>query len=137
MIKVTGRKYMNLPTTPCQNANGKNGASVVSVPDKTGRNTSPAAFFAESTIPNPSSWKIRWVFSITTMASSTTIPKASKKENRTIKFRLKPILGMIKNATKHDNGTDSPTKIALVAPMKNIRIRVTRINPMIMVLIKS
>ena len=45
-IKVTGKKNMNLPITPCQNANGINGAKVVSVPDNTGTNTSPAASLA-------------------------------------------------------------------------------------------
>ena len=43
---------MNLPTIPFQNANGIKGASVVIVPDKTGRNTSPAAFFAASLMGN-------------------------------------------------------------------------------------
>ena len=50
MIKVTGKKYMNFPTTPCQNANGKKGARVVKVPENTGRKTSPAAFLAALTI---------------------------------------------------------------------------------------
>ncbi len=38
---------MNLPTTPGQNASGKKGASVVSVPERMGTNTSPAAALAE------------------------------------------------------------------------------------------
>ena len=40
---------MNLPIIPGQNNNGKNGASVVSVPASTGINTSPAAIFAAMT----------------------------------------------------------------------------------------
>jgi len=40
---VTGMKYMNLPVIPGQKARGKKGASVVSVPDRIGLNTSPAA----------------------------------------------------------------------------------------------
>ena len=40
-------KTMKLPTTPGQNARGKNGASVVRVPERIGTNTSPAANFAE------------------------------------------------------------------------------------------
>ena len=46
MINVMGRYPMNFPITPSQNARGTNGASVVAVPDKTGRKISPAAFFA-------------------------------------------------------------------------------------------
>jgi hypothetical protein len=37
---------MNLPIIPLQNASGINGASVVIVPDNTGKNTSPAAILA-------------------------------------------------------------------------------------------
>ena len=36
-----------------------------------------------------------------------------------------------------ERGTDKPTKSALVAPIKNIRTTVTKIKPMMMVLIKS
>ena len=137
MIKVTGKKNMNFPTMPFQNAKGMKGARVVIVPDKTGRKTSPAAFFAASLMGNFSLWKIRCVFSITTIASSTTIPKANKKANKTIIFKLKPMVGMIKKAIKQLKGTDSATKIAFVAPMKNIKITVTKMKPMMMVLIKS
>src|SRR6266436_1241346 len=49
-IKVTGNACINEPITPGQNSNGKNGASVVNVPARTGANTSPAAFLAASFI---------------------------------------------------------------------------------------
>jgi hypothetical protein len=52
-------------------------------------------------------------------------------------FKLKPITGKTKKAMKQDNGTESATKMALVTPMKNIRIIVTNINPIIIVFIKS
>ena len=41
------------------------------------------------------------------------------------------------NAIAHDNGTDIATKMALVVPIKNIKIKVTKINPIMMVFIKS
>ena len=107
------------------------------VPENTGKNTSPVACFAACLMgifPLP---KIRWVFSITTIASSTTIPKASKKENNTIMFMVKPILGIIINAIAIDNGTDKATNMALVNPIKNMRIMVTKTKPITMVLIKS
>ena len=74
---------------------------------------------------------------MTTIASFTTIPKASKKANKTIKFNVNPNAGSIIKAIHIDNGTDMATKMASVSPIKNIRINVTRINPMIIVLIKS
>lgn len=59
------------------------------------------------------------MFSITTIASSTTIPSASKKEKRVIKFSVKPNDGNIKNAMKADIGTDMATKMALVTHEKH------------------
>ena len=122
---------------PFQNNKGINGAKVVRVPEKTGKNTSPAAILAASTILLLPFSKMRCVFSITTIASSTTIPKANKNENNTIMFKVNPMVGIIKNATNIDSGTDIATNMALVAPMKNIKIKVTKINPITMVLIKS
>src|SRR3546814_12493875 len=69
------------------------------------------------------------------MASSTTIPSASRKENRTIMFSVKLVgstesrAGMIRKARKDDRGTARATKIALVVPMKNMRMIVTKTNP--------
>ena len=128
---------MNLPITPGQKANGTKGASTTSVPDNTGKNTSPAAILAALRMGTLPLSNTRCVFSITTIASSTTIPSASRKENRVIIFKVKPSVGNTRNAMKLESGTDNPTKMALVAPMKNIRINVTRIKPMMMVLIRS
>ena len=127
---------MNFPTIPGQNARGKKGARVVSVPERMGRKTSPAACLAAVTISG-SDRCIRWVFSMTTMASSTMIPRAKINPNITIMFMVNPIFGMIRKATNIDRGTERPTKKALLNPMKNIRIRVTRINPIIAVLLSS
>ena len=137
MIRVIGKKNINLPITPCQNASGINGARVVMVPAKTGRNTSPAAIFAAFLIGTFPLAKILCVFSTTTIASSTTIPKANRNEKSTIKLSLNPMAGKTIKAMAHDNGTDMATNMALVAPMKNIKITVTKMNPMMMVLIKS
>ena len=131
---------MNLPMIPGQNNNGKNGAKVVMVPANTGINTSPAAILAEVVavnLPLPCT-KIRWVFSITTMASSTIIPNPNKRANNTIKFNviLVPInklpAGKNTKATNILNGTDKATKKALVTPIKNMRTINTKINPITM-----
>ena len=123
--------------TPPQKANGTKGARVVAVPLKTGRKISPAAFLAAILMGTFPLSKIRWVFSMTTIASSTTIPRPNKKLNNTIMFMVKSIPGRIKNAMNMERGTESPTKMALVTPMKNIKMMVTKMNPMMMVLIKS
>ena len=46
MIKVTGKKNINLPIMPGQKASGIKGANVVMVPLSTGKKTSPAACLA-------------------------------------------------------------------------------------------
>ena len=125
---------------PGQNNKGKNGAKVVMVPANTGINTSPAAILAEVvavSLPLPCT-KIRWVFSITTMASSTIIPSPNKSANNTIKFKvmLVPInklpAGKNTKATNILNGTDKATKNALVTPIKNMSTINTNTNPITM-----
>src|SRR6185312_12420677 len=107
---------------PGQKSNGKNGASVVSVPDSTGTKTSPAAIFADSmdeSFPLFST-KMRCVFSITTIASSTIIPNPNSNAKSTMKFNVtsEPVIklatGRNKNATNMLKGTDNATKNALV-----------------------
>ncbi len=128
---------MNFPITPPQKANGTKGARVVAVPLNTGRKISPAAFFAATLMGTLPLSKMRWVFSMTTIASSTTIPNPNKKLNNTIMFMVKSIPGRIKKAINMERGTERPTKMAFVTPIKNIKIMVTKMNPMMMVLIKS
>ena len=110
IIKVIGKKYMNLPTMPGQNNNGKNGATFTNVPVSTGQKTSPAASFTASMmVMSLCLLKIRCEFSITTIASSTTIPNANKNANNTITFNENPKPGKNKNANTELNGTESPT----------------------------
>ena len=144
-INMVGKYTMNLPMIPGQNNSGKKGASVVNVPAKTGTNTSPAAIraaIAEDIFPLPST-NMRWVFSITTMASSTIIPSPKSKAKRTMKFRvtcvptIKSAPGKNTNATNILRGTDSATKKALVTPIKNIRIINTKINPIMIEFTRS
>ena len=75
---------------PGQKSNGTKGAKVVSVPAKTGNHTSPAAIralFCALIFPFPSI-KIRCVFSITTIASSTIMPRPKSNANNTMKFKV-------------------------------------------------
>ena len=139
-INMAGKYTMNLPIIPGQNNKGKNGASVVTVPANTGINTSPAAILAEVvavSFPRPST-KILCVFSITTIASSTIIPKPNRSANKTIKFKviLAPITnspaGKNTKATNILNGTDKATKKAFVIPIKNINTTSTNTKPITM-----
>ena len=115
------------------------------VPANTGTNTSPAAILADTVADNfpLPCIKIRWVFSITTIASSTIIPNPNKSANRTIKFRviLFPTIssapGINTKATNILKGTDKATKKALVTPMKNISTINTSTNPIIIELTNS
>ena len=131
---------MNLPMIPGQKSSGTNGASVVRVPASTGTKTSPAAYLAASgalIFPLPCA-KILCVFSITTMASSTTIPNPNNSANNTMKLRvtLDPMItsaeGNRMNARNILSGTESATKNEFVTPMKNIRMIITKINPITM-----
>ncbi len=125
---------------PGQKSNGKNGASVVNVPASTGMKTSPAARFVArlmGTLPFPST-KIRCVFSITTMASSTIIPRPNNSANNTMKLSvtwapmMRSAAGKNTKATNILSGTLNATKNALVTPMKNISTINTSKNPMMM-----
>ena len=110
---------------------------MVSVPARTGIQTSPAAIRADNVADNLPllSTNILCVFSITTIASSTIIPRPNNRANNTIKFRvmLEPVInsaaGKNINATNMLNGTDNATKNALVRPIKNIRINSTSTKP--------
>ncbi len=87
--------------------------------------------------------KMRCVFSITTIASSTMIPRPNKRAKSTIKFSvtfpptIKSAAGKNRNATNILSGTESATKNAFVTPIKNIRIKSTSMNPITMEFTKS
>ena len=128
---------------PFQKSNGKNGANVVAVPASTGINTSPAASLALRMMGTFPLLKIRCVFSITTIASSTIIPSPNSRANNTMKLRvtdvptIKSATGRNRKATNTLKGTLNATKKALVTPMKNIRMINTSTNPITMVFTRS
>ena len=142
-IKIVGRYIMNFPMIPFQNNNGKNGARVVAVPASTGTKTSPAASFALLTIGIAPLLYILCVFSITTIASSTIMPRPKSRPNNTIKFSVTLVptmpsaMGKNRNATNTLSGTLSATKNALVTPIKNISTSSTKTNPITIVFTRS
>ena len=125
---------------PGQKSSGMKGARVVRVPANTGMKTSPAANLAASfalIFPFPCE-KILWVFSITTMASSTTIPSPKSRANSTMKLSvtldptINSALGRRMKARNMLRGTERATKNELVTPMKNMRMIITSTKPMTM-----
>ena len=69
------------------------------------------------------------MFSTTTIALSTNIPKANIKENKTIIFMVMPSALRMMNDKNIESGMDIPTKDALRTPKKNSRTPITRISP--------
>ena len=144
-MSMMGKYTMNRPIIPGQKSNGKKGANVVSVPANTGTNTSPAAILAAVMVDifPLASVKMRWVFSITTIASSTIIPNPNNSANSTIKLSvtcvptIKSAPGKNINATNILSGTERATKKAFVTPIKNMSTISTKINPMMIELTKS
>ena len=137
-ISVIGKNFINSPTIPGQNKSGTKGIIVVTVPDKTGTKTSDAANLTASMIEICRYLlKIRWEFSITTIASSTTIPSPNRKAKSTMVFKVNPKKYSGINAKRADRGTDNPTKIASLTPIKNIKTNTTKMKPKITVLTKS
>ena len=123
---------------PGQKSSGMKGASVVRVPASTGMKTSPAANLAASLaliFPFPCE-KILCVFSITTIASSTTMPRPKSSANNTMKFSvtldptMNSALGRRMKARNMLSGTERATKNELVTPMKNMRMIITNTKPM-------
>ena len=134
---------MNFPMMPGQNKSGKKGAKVVTVPERTGTNISPAAILAARSTGIRPLPKIRCVFSITTIASSTMIPRPNSNAKRTMKLSVTCVptitsaIGRNINATNTLKGTLNATKKALLTPIKNIRTNSTRTKPIIIVLMRS
>ena len=103
-IRVMGRYFMNSPMIPGQKTMGKKAASVVRVEPITGQATSPVAFMAASTRGMPCCM-YRYIFSIITMALSTSIPRARVKENKTTIFKID---NPNKDLVKNDEGVLEP-----------------------------
>ncbi len=71
------------------NSRGMNAATREKLMETTVKPISPAPLIAASRMPSPAS-RWRWMFSTTTMASSTTKPTATTMATRVRLFRLKP-----------------------------------------------
>ena len=119
---------MNSPMIPGQSAKGKNAARVVAVDAIIGKATSPTPSITELTGDFPSSM-CRYIFSTITIPLSTSIPSARTRENRTITFKVTPIVCNIKNDINIESGIATPTNSAFLRPKKKSKTPTTRIIP--------
>ncbi|KWV90166.1 hypothetical protein PFLmoz3_00164 [Pseudomonas fluorescens] len=89
-MAVNANSLNNRPTTPPMNSSGINAATSEKLMDTTVKPISPEPLIAASRLPRPAS-RCRWMFSTTTIASSTTKPTAITMATRVRLFRLNPI----------------------------------------------
>ncbi|RMR92560.1 hypothetical protein ALP75_202598 [Pseudomonas syringae pv. actinidiae] len=88
-VAVRANSLNSRPTTPPMNSSGMNAATSEKLIDTTVKPISPEPFMAASRMPCPAS-RWRWMFSTTTIASSTTNPTATTMATSVRLFRLKP-----------------------------------------------
>ena len=125
---MIGRYFMKSPITPGQNIKGANTISVVSVEVVIGQATSFAPCFAAVNKSVPSSRNL-YVFSIITIALSTSIPKANINANKTTKFSVISNIERTINEINILSGIARATNVAFLNPSRiNSTIR-TSTNP--------
>ncbi|MNO67917.1 hypothetical protein D3C76_587340 [compost metagenome] len=88
-VAVRANSLNRRPTTPPMNSSGMNAAISEKLIDTTVKPISPAPLSAAVRLSSPAS-RWRWMFSTTTMASSTTNPTEMTMATRVRLFRLKP-----------------------------------------------
>ena len=74
------------------------------------------------------------MFSTTTIPLSTSIPRASTKENNTMVFRVTPKAFRIRKDIIIESGMATPTNNAFLSPKKNSSTKTTSITPKIILI---
>ena len=97
---------------------------------------SPTPCLAASNLLSPSCRYSLSIFSITTMALSTNIPKARIRANRTTIFMVVPMPPNTTKLINIDNGMAIPTNKALRKPKKKRSTKTTKITPKMMLFSK-
>ena len=119
MITVSGRNFMNSPTTPGQNSSGTNTAKVVAVDAIMGQAMRLAAS-AQACLTVCPSDRFRSASSDTTMAPSTSMPATRIRLNSTTMLSVSPILQITRIPVRNAPGMVSPTITAERGPMAAI-----------------
>src|SRR3990172_1676281 len=130
-ISVIGRYLINSPTIPRKNNIGKNDEIIVSVATVTGNATSRGPSNAASCGVKFSFSCRRYIFSITTIASSTIIPRTSISVNKTTTLSVTPIALSIMNDIKNDNGIEVAVSDAILNPRNKNNTATTSTIPVI------
>ena len=123
-----GNTFRNLPIIPSIIRSGIKAATVVKTAAITGHMTSEAPLTAASFGSIPSSMFL-WTFSITTIASSTTIPSTRTSAKRLRLFIVIPKYCMSQKVIMNENGIPIAANIAFLQPMKTRSVRNTRMIP--------
>jgi hypothetical protein len=128
LITMIGTTRVMRPMGPGRKASGANAATVVSTPNVTGTTMVWAPRIApNSFLPIFDCWV--WVFSPTTMASSTTIPSTTMKPSRETKLTDIPRWGITATAPRKEMGMPRLTHMARRSRRNSARMRTTRRKP--------
>ena len=125
---MTGIIFINIPISPLSKSIGKKAKTVVSVAAKTAGNISAAPTIAASLLSIPSSMCL-YMFSATTIASSTSIPRAIKAPRSESILILSPINSVAIKPIIKLTGIPTATTIAIPRSIKINIDKKTSIKP--------
>ena len=127
-MKANGITAMNLPITPETNKSGMNVITVVITPDTTDGSTSAVPSIAACTRPFPI---LRWrsTLSLTTIASSTSMPTAIRKANIESMLSVWSPANMSAPVPSIDTGTPIATQNPIFRSKKSASSTNTIANP--------
>ncbi len=126
-LTVTPNWKKKRPMMPFMNATGTNTARIDDVVASTARKISPVPFEAASTLDSPSS-RCRWMFSITTMASSIRMPIESDSASMDMLLNVNPNRSMNANVPTTLVGRAMALMIVARTSCRNSRMMKTARN---------
>ncbi|MNV24332.1 hypothetical protein D3C71_1153930 [compost metagenome] len=107
-VAVSANSLNKRPTMPSMNSSGVKAATSDTLMDTTVNPISLVPFKAASRMPAPAS-RCRWMFSMTTMASSTMKPTATTIATKVRLFRLNPANDITANVATSDTPSTADT----------------------------
>ena len=126
-ITVRGTSPMSSPYTPGIPRSGAKAAIVVRTPKAAGKSTLRVPRIADSSRLSPPSSIRRWTFSPTTIASSTTMPRATMNANMLSRLTVIPRPGINRNAPKNVNG--SPAAVQTARRVESVKNSTRKMSP--------
>ena len=129
-VTTSGITSINFPRVPEILSIGRNAAIILNVNATIGQKTSLAPIFDAAIGSIPFSICL-YVFSVTMIASSTTIPKATRNANNETIFIVKPKIYIPNAATKNDTGIPNAVIKATLEFRKKYNERSNKDRPII------